>query len=131
MSLSGYMIKMTEGGSAVSKGKLEDAITKSMIQWERDYMGCGPTEAKTDIIRDMIIVSLKGVLSTAETHLAKENDGMVLVKQFRQLLVDQGRPELEEIVCRLTSARVVSLHTDVSTKTGERIFIFRIDRAFE
>ncbi len=116
---------------ALTKGEMEDAITKSIIQWEKDYMGRGPTEAKTDIIRDMIIVSLRGVLSTAETHLAKENDGMVLVKKLRQLLVEQGRAELENILSKLTTGKVLSLHTDISTKTGERIFIFRMDQTFD
>ncbi len=112
----------------MTKGTLEDAITKALIQWEKDFMGRGPTEAKTDIIRDMVVVSLKGVLSTAEEHLAKDNDGMALVKKLRQLLVEQGRQELEDIIFRITSAKVVSLHTDISTKTGERIFIFRMNR---
>lgn len=110
---------------------MEDAIAKAMVQWEKDYMGRGPTEAKIDIIRDMIIVSLKGVLSTAERHLAKNNEGMVLVKKLRQQLVEQGRAELEDVIFKLTSARVLVLHTDISTKTGERIFIFRMDRTFE
>ncbi|MHB8170713.1 MAG: Na-translocating system protein MpsC family protein [Thermincolia bacterium] len=115
----------------MSKGMLEDVVTKALIQWEKDYMGRGPTEAKTDIIRDMIVVSLKGVLSTAEEHLAKDVDGMALVKKLRQLLVEQGRANLEDILFRLTSAKVVSLHTDISTKTGERIFIFRMNRTFD
>ena len=110
---------------------LEDAVTKALIQWEKDYMGRGPTEAKTDIIRDMIVISLKGVLSTSEEYLAKDNDGAVLVKKLRQLLVEQGRANLEDILFRLTSAKVVSLHTDISTKTGERIFIFRMNRSFD
>jgi uncharacterized protein YbcI len=86
---------------------------------------------RTDIIRDMIIVTFKGVLSTAEKHLSKENEGMILVKKLRQMLAEQGRGEMEEILFKLTSARVVSLHTDISTKTGERIFVFRMDRMLE
>lgn len=115
----------------MSTGKLEDAISKALIRWEKDYMGRGPTEAKTDIIRDMIVISLQGVLSTAEEHLAKDNDGMALVKKLRHLLVEQGRADLEKIIFGLTSAEVVSLHTDISTKTGERIFIFRMNRNFD
>ena len=53
---------------------------------------------------------------------------MALVKELRRQLVEQGRPELEEIINRITAARVVSLHTDISTKTGERIFVFVMDK---
>jgi len=113
-----------------SKGKMEDEITKAMIQWEKDYMGRGPTAAKTDILRNMVIVTLKGVLSAAEKHLAADKEGMALIKKLRQQLIEQGRSELEEVIERLTSAKVVSLHTDISTKTGERVIIFVMDREF-
>lgn len=113
---------------ATIKGQMEDEITKALIQWEKDYKGRGPTEARTDIVRNMIIVTLRGVLSLAEQHLSKKDDGRALVKELRRQLVEQGRPELEEIINRITSAQVVSLHTDISTKTGERVLIFVMDR---
>lgn len=111
-----------------TKGQIEDEITKAMIQWEKDYMGRGPTEAKTDILRNMIIVTLRGVLSPSEQHLARDKEGMTLVKKLRQQLVEQGRFELEKIIHNNTSVNVVSLHTDISTKTGERVFIFVADQ---
>ncbi|MDK2822857.1 MAG: hypothetical protein PWQ67_1297 [Clostridia bacterium] len=49
-----------------SKGKMEDEITKAMIQWEKEYKGRGPTDVKTDLIRIMVLVSLTGVLIPAE-----------------------------------------------------------------
>lgn len=99
-----------------------------MIQWEKDYMGRGPTEAKTDILREMIIVTLRGILSPSEQHLARDKEGMALVKKLRQQLVEQGRSELEGIIYKNIPAKVVSLHTDISTKTGERIFVFIMDK---
>jgi uncharacterized protein YbcI len=107
-----------------SKGQMEDEIAKAMIQWEKDYMGRGPTEAKADILRNMVIVTLKGVLSQAERYLAHNKEGMTLIKKLRQQLVEQGRPGLEKAVFRITSAKVISLHTDISTKTGERVIVF-------
>jgi uncharacterized protein YbcI len=56
---------------------------------------------------------------------------MALVKELRRQLVEQGRPQLEVIVSQITSRKVVSLHTDVSTKTGERIFVFMMDKNIE
>lgn len=109
---------------SLSLGQMEDEITKGVIQWEKEYMGRGPTEARTDIIRNMIIVTLKGVLSQAEKNLANSRNGMILIKKLRQQLVEQGRTELDELIFRITSTRVISLHTDLSTKTGERIFVF-------
>lgn len=115
---------------AFSKGQMEDEITKAIIHWEKEYRGLGPTEAKTDILRNMVIVNLKGILSPAESHLGQNKDGMALIKKLRQQLVEQGRPELEKIINRVTSADVISLHTDISTKTGERIFVFVLDKEY-
>ena len=109
------------------KGQMEDEITKALVRWEREYLGRGPTEAKADLLRNMVIVTLKGVLSQAEYHLAQSVDGMALIKKLRLQLVEQGRPLLEQIIYEITGLRVISLHTDISTKTGERIFIF-VDR---
>gem|GEM_PF-85512 len=114
-----------------SKGQIEDEITKKIIQWEKDYKGRGPTEAKTDIIRNMVIVALQGMLSPAEKILSREKEGMALIKKLRQQLVEQGRAELEEIITGITSVKVVSLHTDISTKTGERIFVFVMERPID
>lgn len=113
---------------STNKGQMEDEITKAITQWEKEYNGRGPTEAKTDILRNMAIVTLRGVLSQAEQHLARDKEGMALIKKLRQQLVEQGRSELEEIVWRITGAPVVSLHTDISTKSGERIIVFVLER---
>ena len=112
----------------LTKGQMEDEITKALIHWELEYLGRGPSGAKTDIVRDMVIVSLVGILSPAEYHLAHNSEGMALIKKLRQQLVEQGRPELESIVQNVTQAKVISLHTDISTKTGERLFVFKLDR---
>lgn len=116
---------------APTKGQKEDEITKAIVQWEKDYIGRGPEGAKTDILRNMVIVTLRKVLSQAELVLAREKEGMALVKKLRQQLVEQGRAELEAIVSGITGAKVISLHTDISTKTGERIFVFVLDREID
>lgn len=112
----------------LTKGQMEDEITKALILWEREYLGRGPSGAKTDIVRDMVIVTLTGVLSPAEYHLAHTSEGMALIKKLRQQLVEQGRHDLESIVYSVTQVKVISLHTDISTKTGERVFVFKLDR---
>lgn len=111
-----------------NSGKLSKAIGKALTEWEKNYMGCGPEEVSADIVRDMVIVSLKGVLSAAERRLAGDDEGMMLVKKLRQQLVEQGRAELEGILFELTSVKVISIHTDISTRTGERLFVFRMEQ---
>lgn len=50
----------------MSKGEMEDKISKALTQWEREYLGRGSVLVKTDIVRNMVIVVLKGILTPAE-----------------------------------------------------------------
>jgi uncharacterized protein YbcI len=71
-------------------------------------------------------VRLKGVLTPAEKELSKTEDGATLVKKTRAQLLEGARHLLETIVLDITGCRVQSLHTDISTKTGERVIIFTL-----
>ena len=118
------MLKMT-------KGQMEASISEAIIKFEREHMGRGPKETRTYIIQDMLFIRLKGVLTPAEQQLAKDTEGKLLVKQARYKLVETSRGLLERIVSDITGEQVISLHTDISTKTGERIIIFTLESDLE
>lgn len=46
-----------------SKGTIEAEISKALTHWEKNYLGRGSVSVKSDILRDMIIVILHGILS--------------------------------------------------------------------
>ena len=114
-----------------SKGMIEAEISEAIIKFEKEYMGRGPIETKTYIIDDMIIVRLKGVLTKAEEQLAKSDEGLVLIKKVRVKLLEEARSLLKAIVDDLTGSTVKSMHTDISTISGERIIIFTMDTNIE
>lgn len=114
-----------------SKGQLEAEITKAIIQLEREHLGRGPQEARTWIIQDLVLIRLKGVLTPAEEKLARDTEGKNLIKQVRTQLIEGARPILEEIVRNITGVSVVSLHSDISTKTGERIIVLTLAEDLE
>jgi len=114
-----------------TKGQIESQISEAIIQFEKEYMGRGPMETKTYIIKDMIFIRLKGVLTPAEEQLAKTADGSELIKKIRIKLLEGARLLLENIISDLTGYQVKSLHTDISTKTGERIIIFTLEQNLE
>ncbi|WP_036582022.1 DUF2294 domain-containing protein [Paenibacillus darwinianus] len=111
---------------AKSKGELEDKISRALTQWEKEYLGRGPVVVKTDIVRNMVIVGLKGILTPAEQKLAETAEGMIAVKRIRADLVESGREQLGRMLEELTGEEVISFHTDVSTRTGERIMVFML-----
>ena len=117
-----------------TKGQLESEISEAIARFEKDHMGRGPLETKTYIIDDMVIVRLKGVLTKAEHALVKSDRSVrarELIKQVRIELIENGRPILEEMIRGITKRKVRSLHTDVSTETGERLIVFSLDKAPE
>ena len=117
--------------SAMTKGQIEAQVSEAIIKFEKDYMGRGPTETKAYIIKDMVLVRLKGVLTPAEEQLAKTAEGADLIKKTRVSLLDAARHLLENIVVNVTGCQVRSLHTDISTRTGERVIIFILDQDLE
>ena len=110
-----------------TKGEIEAAISQAIVQFEIDYMGRGPKEARTYIIEDMVVVRLKGVLTPAEEQLSKSAEGSELVKKMRATLIDKARPLLYQVVGDITGTKILDLHTDISTESGERIFVFSLD----
>jgi uncharacterized protein YbcI len=114
----------------MSKGQIEADISEALIKFEKEYMGRGPEETKTYIIDDIILIRLKRVLTPAEQQLAgtsNETTGRILIKRVRTELLEKARPLLEQIIIDLTGKRVKSLHTDISTITGERIIILTLE----
>lgn len=114
-----------------TKGQLEADISTLITKFEKENLGRGPKEVRTFIIQDLILVRLKGILTPAEEKLISEVDGAQLVKQIRRRLIESSRSILEKIIEEKINAKVITLHTDISTRTGERIIIFGMDREVE
>ena len=115
----------------MTKGQMEAEISNALISFEREHMGRGPIEAKTYIIQDIVMIRLKGVLTPAESHLAKDDEGIQLIKQVRTKLLENAQGMLGEIIEEITGITPVSLHTDISTKTGERFIVITLSEELE
>lgn len=112
-----------------TKGELETEISNAVMRFKRDYMGRGPQDVRTYLMDDLALVRLKGVLTPAEQRLATVEDphrGRDLIKQIRLELIEHGRDILDEAVKSILGVGIVSLHSDISTKTGESIIVFTL-----
>ncbi len=114
-----------------TKGEVETAIRNAIIKFEQEFMGRGPMDVKAFIIRDLVLVRLKGVLTPAERQLAKSEDGVEMVKAMRQHLITQGRERLCTQLTEITGASVSGLFTDIDTHVGERVIVFSLDQDLE
>jgi uncharacterized protein YbcI len=112
-----------------TQGEIEAAICQGMNRFEQEYMGRGPKDIHTHLIGDLLLVRLQGVLTDGEQQLVKSlpaEKGRTLLKQVRTHLVETARPTLEVLVRDVTGVKVVSLHHDVSTVTGEEVVLFTL-----
>jgi len=112
-----------------TQGETEAAICDGVTRFEQEYMGRGPKDIHTHLIGDLVVVRLKGVLTAAEKHLVKvlpTDKGRDLLKQVRTHLVETARPVMEAMIEDVTGVKVVSLHQDISTFTGEEVILFTL-----
>ena len=113
-------------------GEIEAAICAGITRFEQEYMERGPKDIHTHLIGDLVVVRLEGVLTAAERHLVKSlsaEKGRDLLKDVRTHLIEMVRPVMETMVQDVTGVRVVSLHHDISTTTGEEVVLFRLAAA--
>jgi len=115
-----------------TQGEIEAAICEGVGRFEQEYMGRGPRDIRTHLLGDLLVVRLQGVLTAAEQQLVKTlpaEKGRGLLKQVRTQLVETARPALEAMVQDITGVKVVSLHHDISTPTGEEVVLFTLAEA--
>ncbi|MFA9289274.1 MAG: DUF2294 domain-containing protein [Weeksellaceae bacterium] len=114
-----------------SKGQIEDSIAKKAIQFYREALGVGPQQSKAYILHDMVIVRLKSKLLPHEEMLLGKDRGIEIVKDIRRHIHESTIPGMSELIQEITIHKVISTHSDISTKTGEILQIFILDSDFE
>jgi len=112
-----------------TQGEIEAAICEGIRRFEQEFMGRGPKEIHSHLMGDLVLIRLRGVLTSAEQQLVQSlptEKGRDLLKQVRIQLIETARPILESMVLEVTGVKVVSLHHDISTSTGEEIVVFTL-----
>jgi uncharacterized protein YbcI len=115
-----------------TQGEIEAAICEGVSRFEQEHMGRGPKDIRAHLVGDLVLVRLQGVLTAAEQHLVESlppEKGRDLLKQVRTHLIETARPLMEAMVEGITGVKVVSLHHDISTKSGEEVVLFTLAEA--
>ena len=115
----------------MTKGQIEAKISEAVSKFEIEYMGRGPKQIRTIIIQDLIIVRLQGFLSQSEQKLCENTQGIELLKRVRTALFENAREYLQDVIKEVVNVNIISTHSDVSTKTGEKIIIVTIEEDLE
>jgi uncharacterized protein YbcI len=113
-----------------TRGEAETEIAQAIVKFEREYMGRGPEDSRVYLFDDIVFIRLRGVLTPAERQLTKTDDstaGRKLIKEVRQELLEKARMLIETIIYDVLGFKIKSMHTDISTTTGERIIVFTLE----
>ena len=120
------------GGPFHTRGEIEASVCEFISHFEQDFMGRGPKSIRAHLIGELLVVRLQGVLTAAEQQLVKSHQaekGRDLLKQVRTSLIETARPMMESMVHLVTGVRMLSLHYDISTVTGEEVILFTLAEA--
>jgi uncharacterized protein YbcI len=136
-----------------SQGEIEAAVCDGIARFQQEFMGRGPRDIQSHLVGSLLVVRLRGVLTPAERllvaprgevapgqaedgaasalagsngHLGHDGNGRALLKQLRAHMVSSGRTRLAEIVEVAVGVRLVSVHHDISTITGEELLVFSL-----
>lgn len=114
-----------------TKGQIEAQISDAVSKFEKEYMGRGPKDIKTKIVQNHILIIIDGFLSPSEQKLADNNQGIKLIKDMRTALFENARNHLTELIGDIVKTNIVSMHSDVSIKTGEKVIVLTLEQDIE
>ena len=118
----------------MTKGQMEAEITKEIVKIVKECTGRGPTDTKTYIIEDIIVIREKDVLTPIEQHLLVTEDpavGRELIKHIRELIERKNRDIFQEMIKRIVGKNITGFYEDISIKSVERIIVFTLDAPVE
>ncbi len=115
----------------MTKGQIEAKISEAVSKFEIEFMGRGPKHIRSYIIQDIILIRLKGFLSHSEQKLSENSQGVELLKKLRGMLFESSRDYFEALIKEVVDVEIISTHSDVSTKTGEKIIVITLAENLE
>ena len=125
-------IRNERKSKTLTQAESEAAICEGIIRFQEEYLGWRSEQIRVHLIKDLLVVRIQGVLTLAERQLVKSlspEKGRDLIKQTRKQLLELARPMLESMVHEVAGVKVLSMHHDISTVTGEEVVIFSLAEA--
>ena len=125
-------IRNERKSKTLTQAESEAAIADGIIRFQEEYLGWRSEQIDVRLIKDLVVVRIRGVLTPAERQLGKSlspEKGRDLIKQVRKQLLELARPMLESLVHEVAGVKVLSMHHDISTVTGEEVVVFSLKGA--
>jgi uncharacterized protein YbcI len=103
-------------------------ISSEMVRAQKEFFGKGPTKAKTYILDDLLIIVMRGGMTTAEKTMLKFGQSDQ-VRQFRQLFENEMTERLTDMIEQLTQRKVLTYQSQVLFDPDVVVEMFVFDSA--
>jgi uncharacterized protein YbcI len=111
-----------------SRGRLSSAISNSVVRIYADYVGRGPTRARTVVNTNVITVVLQDTLTKAERRLVEHGKEEAVVAG-RRVFQSTMKSDLVGAVEDLCNASVVAFLSDHQAQPDYAVEVFVLDSA--
>ena len=122
-------IRTDRPSKTLTQAECEAAICDGIIRFQEEYLGWRSEQVHAHLIKDILVIRIRGALTLAERQLGKSaspDKGRDLIKQARKQLLELARPMLESLIHEAAGVKVLSMHHDISTVTGEEVVLFSL-----
>lgn len=98
-----------------------------MVRAQKEFFGKGPTSAKSYMLDDMLLIVMRGGLTTAEKTML-EFGRADQVREFRQIFENEMTGRLSDMVERLTGRKVATYQSQVMFGPDVVVEMFMFDQ---
>jgi uncharacterized protein YbcI len=125
---------MSDGPAArppdLSGGDLLARLSDEMVRAKKQFFGKGPEQSKSYMFDDLLIVVMRGGLTTAEQTMLRFGQE-TMVRQFRQLFEDEMTEVLTGLVEETTGRTVVNYQSQIMFDPDIVVEMFVFDQPRE
>jgi uncharacterized protein YbcI len=109
-----------------SGGELLTRISNEIVRAQKHFFGKGPTSAKSYMLDDLLLVVMRGSMTTAERSMI-EFGQQDEVRQFRQVFENEMTERLVGIVEQLTGRKVLGYQSQIVFEPDVVVELFVFD----
>lgn len=127
-------IQDIQGGNLTmhkTKKETESVITEAIAKFLKEQMAENVEAIITQVIEGAIIVRFKDILPPAEKNLIRDPEGIKLIKELKEKLIERAKPNLKTMIEDLVKVEIADIHSSFNIETGELITVFTLGKDLE
>jgi uncharacterized protein YbcI len=108
------------------QGEMLAEISNEMVRAQKKFFGKGPEQAKSYLLDDMLIIVMRGGMTTAEQTML-EFGKQDMVREFRQLFENEMTERLTEMIEDETGRKVLTYQSQILFDPDVVVEMFVLD----